>query len=91
MHWTASVATKRFTAKHLLIALKVVRDTLNQLEARTETILLLEPLSRVLRTRRFVLASLSITSVIGNLFGIRNSLVLLPRHLIIFVIYLFTF
>ena len=91
MHWTASVATKRFTAKHLLIALKVVRDILNRLEARTETILLREPFSRVLRIRRSVLASLSITSVIGHFVGVRNSLLLLPRHLTIFVIHLFTF
>ena len=65
MHWPVSVATKRFTAKHLLIALKVVRDILNQLEARTETIVLLEPVSRVLRTRRSISAGLSTTSVIG--------------------------
>ena len=64
MHWTV-FATKRFTAKHLLIALKVVRDILNRLEARTETILLLEPFSRVLRTRRSISAGLSMTSVIG--------------------------
>ena len=82
MHWTV-FATKRFTAKHLLIALKVVWDIPNQLEARTETVLLLEPFSRVLRTRRFVLAGWSMTSVIGegNLVVVRNSLLLLPRHL----------